>query len=83
MRSAGILGWVLVLSLGLWGFGGVEPAPAERATKGGYESPSCIPRALCCKTCDEGKACGNACIGRSRSCQKEPGCACDADLICE
>ena len=84
MRSAGILGRVLVLSLGLTGFaGGVEPAPAERAGNGGYETPSCVPRALCCKTCEQGKACGNSCISRTRTCHKAGGCACDADAICE
>jgi hypothetical protein len=83
MRAAGILGRVLVLSFGLMGFAsGLEPAPAERADNQSHEAPSCVPRALCCKMCEDGKACGNACISRSKSCHKGSGCACDAHDIC-
>ena len=32
----------------------------------------------CCKMCRKGKACGNSCISRAKTCQKPPGCACDA-----
>ena len=32
----------------------------------------------CCRICRKGKACGNACISRAKTCQKPPGCACDA-----
>jgi hypothetical protein len=32
----------------------------------------------CCKICRKGKACGNSCISRAKTCQKPPGCACDA-----
>lgn len=31
----------------------------------------------CCKTCRKGKACGNSCISRTKSCRVGPGCACD------
>ncbi len=34
---------------------------------------------VCCKVCRKGKACGNSCIARSKTCHKAPGCACDAD----
>ena len=34
--------------------------------------------AACCKTCRKGKACGNSCISRTKTCRKPPGCACDA-----
>ncbi len=34
--------------------------------------------AACCKTCRKGKACGNSCISRAKTCRKPPGCACDA-----
>ncbi|MFC2967669.1 hypothetical protein [Acidimangrovimonas pyrenivorans] len=34
--------------------------------------------AACCKICRAGKACGNSCISRAKSCHKGPGCACDA-----
>jgi len=33
--------------------------------------------AACCKTCSKGKACGDSCIAREKSCHKPPGCACD------
>ena len=33
--------------------------------------------AACCKTCRKGKACGNSCISRSKTCHQPPGCACD------
>ena len=32
----------------------------------------------CCKICSKGKACGNTCIARSRTCYKTSGCACNA-----
>lgn len=31
----------------------------------------------CCKLCSRGKACGNSCISREKSCRKGVGCACD------
>jgi len=31
----------------------------------------------CCKVCSVGKACGNTCISRDKTCQVGPGCACD------
>ena len=33
----------------------------------------------CCKICRKGKACGNSCIARWKTCRKPPGCACDAN----
>jgi hypothetical protein len=33
--------------------------------------------ASCCKTCSAGKACGDSCISRSKSCHKGKGCACN------
>ena len=33
--------------------------------------------AVCCKICRKGKACGNSCINRDKTCRKGPGCACD------
>jgi len=34
----------------------------------------------CCKMCVKGKACGNSCIARWKTCHKGAGCACNADL---
>ncbi|HEY0412929.1 MAG TPA: hypothetical protein VGD66_07300 [Allosphingosinicella sp.] len=31
----------------------------------------------CCRICSAGKACGNSCIARSKTCHKGKGCACD------
>lgn len=31
----------------------------------------------CCRTCREGKACGDSCISRDDTCNVGPGCACD------
>ena len=38
------------------------PAPTQRA---------------CCRICTTGKACGNSCIARNRTCRQPPGCACN------
>ena len=31
----------------------------------------------CCKVCSVGKACGNTCISREKTCHVGQGCACD------
>lgn len=31
----------------------------------------------CCKVCRKGKACGDSCIAKDKTCHKSPGCACD------
>lgn len=31
----------------------------------------------CCKVCKKGKACGDSCIARNKTCTKGKGCACD------
>lgn len=31
----------------------------------------------CCKTCRQGKACGDTCIAEDAQCTVGPGCACD------
>ena len=33
--------------------------------------------AACCKVCKAGKACGDSCISRDKTCHKGKGCACD------
>jgi endonuclease YncB( thermonuclease family) len=32
----------------------------------------------CCRICSSSKACGDACISKTKTCHKSPGCACDA-----
>ncbi len=34
-------------------------------------------QAYCCKKCRKGKACGDSCISRQKTCRKGAGCACD------
>jgi hypothetical protein len=31
----------------------------------------------CCRVCKEGKACGDSCIAKNRTCSKGAGCACN------
>ena len=40
-------------------------------------APGLLQPAACCKVCKKGKACGNSCISKSKTCHKAPGCACD------
>lgn len=32
----------------------------------------------CCKVCRKGKACGDSCIARNKTCTRPLGCACNA-----
>jgi hypothetical protein len=43
------------------------------------EDQSLIPTPVqsCCKHCTVGKACGDTCIARDKTCHVGPGCACD------
>jgi len=59
-------------------FGGpaalAEPAqPRAAASEAQPEEWS----ARCCKICRKGKACGDSCISRSKTCRAGPGCACN------
>ena len=35
------------------------------------------PARVCCKVCTSGKACGDSCIAKNKTCHQPPGCACD------
>lgn len=35
----------------------------------------------CCRVCRTGKACGNSCISRDRTCRQPRGCACNGDQM--
>lgn len=48
------------------------PAPQVRSAP----TPAPAPR-KCCKICRKGKACGNSCIARNKTCHQPPGCACN------
>lgn len=43
---------------------------------GGKANSNATPLA-CCKVCSVGKACGNTCISREKTCHVGQGCACD------
>ena len=48
-----------------------EANPFEESFEGEEYAQSC------CKICRKGKACGDSCISRSKTCHKGKGCACD------
>jgi len=54
--------------------------PTQQMTLGPLDFGQSVPAtpAACCKVCTTGKACGNSCISRTKTCHKPPGCACDA-----
>ena len=35
----------------------------------------------CCRVCRTGKACGDSCISRDRTCRQPRGCACNGDQM--
>jgi hypothetical protein len=39
--------------------------------------PTDPPAQVCCKVCSAGKACGDSCISKDKTCNKPPGCACN------
>ena len=39
--------------------------------------PAAAARYGCCKVCSKGKACGDSCIARWKTCHKGRGCACN------
>lgn len=41
-------------------------------------TPAYADHVPCCRYCSTGKACGNSCISRSKTCRVGHGCACDA-----
>ena len=61
---------------GLW----AEAEPTPRLPAAGTDS--CVPRIRCCRVCQKGQACGDACISSSRTCRKGDGCACNGTEVC-
>jgi hypothetical protein len=59
---------------------GVSPVAMDGPTQTAF---ACVPREQCCKVCSKGKACGNTCMRADYNCHKGPGCACDAEDVCE
>lgn len=54
-----------------------EAAPTPEPTSTPIPAPTPAPVQVCCKHCSSGKACGDTCIARNRTCQQPPGCACN------
>ncbi|SLN13456.1 hypothetical protein PEL8287_00522 [Roseovarius litorisediminis] len=52
----------------------LNPTPTQRLQ---HLSEPHIINAACCKTCRKGKACGDSCISRNKTCRKSSGFACD------
>ena len=50
---------------------------AAAATLALGPSTTCAAQGGCCRICSAGKACGNSCIARWKTCHKGKGCACD------
>ena len=55
----------------------VERARAQRSFNDTQSSWPGETTRSCCKMCSTGKACGDSCISRSKTCHKGVGCACD------
>lgn len=55
------------------------PSRSQPRAREAAPSPGRVtrPRRTCCKICTKGKACGDSCIARNRTCRKPPGCACN------
>lgn len=53
------------------------PSPLERLLSVGRPLEATIHQAACCRVCRKGKACGDSCISRDRTCRKGAGCACN------
>lgn len=54
-----------------------RPTPSPRPTVRPTPRPTSDPRPACCKVCRTGKACGDSCISRDKTCHVGGGCACN------
>lgn len=87
MTTSGISGWCrsseLVLNVSVHSFAVVKapPTPTRVVTRTPTPTPWEVRIAptvrVCCKICTTGKACGNSCIAKWKTCHQPPGCACD------
>lgn len=60
--------------------GKIPALPQEVKAEVQLAIPEPLPEDIadtCCKVCRKGKACGNTCIARDKTCSVGPGCACD------
>ncbi|RAK01634.1 hypothetical protein B0I24_101257 [Aliidiomarina maris] len=49
---------------------------SQASTQADENSP--LAQTACCRTCTKGKACGDSCIARDKTCRRGRGCACNA-----
>ena len=77
-RLAAILSLVLAVTpLGVTASGSVRLAPDNWQSVRDRIMGAEVLDASCCKVCSKGKACGDSCISRDKTCRKGQGCACD------
>ena len=55
----------------------VPPTPTQVIVAYPTPVPAAPPARSCCRVCTTGKACGDSCISRSKTCHKGAGCACN------
>lgn len=58
----------------------VDP-PAQPVQVQTRPAPAPPPRRACCRICRTGKACGDSCIARNRTCRVGVGCACNGGAL--
>jgi hypothetical protein len=76
LRSRTALVAALVLGLSAPSFALTLPE-LLRAPPSTDQIPIPTPAQGCCKHCRTGKACGDTCIARDKTCHVGPGCACN------
>lgn len=55
----------------------LEPTAVPVVVPTAAPPPPQQPARSCCKICTTGKACGNSCISRNKTCHQPAGCACN------
>lgn len=70
-------GWCWVRQSMLSGFVPDTMLALTPATDAPAANPADAQGRNCCRVCTTGKACGNGCIARNRTCRQPPGCACN------
>jgi hypothetical protein len=74
---------ILLLVAIIWGITeisdnlGVSSYLSDKITQEQQTETKSTEEDKCCKICKKGKACGDSCISKDKTCHKQPGCACD------
>ncbi len=77
MPGMGIMKLIVAGVLAFTAKAGPAPAISNDQLACTAESRLQLVSDACCKHCKKGKACGDSCISRSKTCTQAPGCACD------